>query len=814
MVMESFFRNLRQSLRILARQPGFAAVVVISLGLAIAANTTVFSFVNATLLRSVAARDPDRLVRIYTSLASGLRWASVSYPNYVDYRDQNRVFSGVAAEKPTPLVLGAAGTEQILGSLVTANYFPLVGIEPALGRTFAPEEDLPPRGTAVALLSHGFWQRHFGLDPHVAGKTLILNGNTFTVVGVAPAGFTGNNVGFVPDVWIPLATQPIAMPGEKFLTGRGINWLWVTARLKPGVSLKQAQSTMNNLAASLQRIYPKENEGTSLTLLPERQASIYPLARPGLLALAGLLQVVVGLVLLVACVNVAGLLVAKAAARQKEMGIRLSLGASRQLLIRQLLTESFVLAALAGGLGLMLATWFGKLVSSYRPPAQLPLSFDLSWDGKVLGFTLLATLFTALLFSLIPALQASRPNLVPALKQDGSGQQGYRRSRTRSLLLGTQVAISLVLLIGAGLFFRSLGNARAVDPGFKAENLLVASLNVGFNGYTEAEGLRFQDRLLDRLASLPGVRTVSLARLLPFDIISNTINASPSGYQQKTGEGKPQVDANLVSAHYFETMGTPLLSGRDFTRQDTHDAPLVAIVNEALAAKYWPKEPVVGKQLLVSGKMHSVIGMVKNGKYTSLSETARPYLYLPLSQNYQATMTIHLRSEGAPTSLVPALRREVTALDPRLLLYDVKPMSHQLDFALLPARVAGGMLMVMGALALFLAMIGMYAATAYALARRRREFGIRMALGAQSGQLLWLVIREGMRLTVAGIVVGLALAIVLVRFAASLLYGVSPFDMVTLLTAVLVLLGITLLANVFPALRAAHINPNRSLRLE
>lgn len=813
--MRQLLRDLRQSVRSLIRQPGFSSVVVISLGLAIAANTAIFSFVNATLLRSVAAREPDRLVRVYTSLANGLRWASLSYPNYVDYRDQNQVFSGMAAEKPTPLVLGAAGADHILGCLVTANYFSLLGIEPSIGRTFGAEEDRPPRGTAVALLSNGFWQQRFASDPHVAGKTLVLNGNTFTIIGVAPVGFAGNNVGFVPDVWIPLATQPIALPGNKLLTGRGVNWLWVTARLKPGVNLQQAQSAMSNLAASLRQIYPKENEGTTLTLLPERQASIYPLARPGIVAIGGLLQVVVGLVLLVACVNVAGLLLARATARQKEMGVRLSLGASRARLVRQLLIESMVLAAFAGALGLVLAAWIGKLVSSYRPSAQLPLSFDLSWDGKVVGFTLLATLFTALLFGLVPALQASRPALVPALKQDsaGSGQQ-YRRSRTRSLLLGGQVAVSLVLLIGAGLFFRSLRNARAIDPGFKVDNLLVASLNVGFAGYAEPEGLRFQDRLLDNVAGLPGVRAVSLARLLPFDIISNTINAAPPAYQEQAGKGKPQVDANLISPHYFETMGTPLLSGRDFTRQDVKDTLPVAIVNEALAAKYWPKEPAIGKQLLISGKLHSVIGMVRNGKYTSLSETARPYLYLPLSQNYQAAMTIHLRATGAPASLVPELRSAVKALDPRLVLYDVQPMSQQLAFALLPARLAGGMLAVMGGLALFLSMIGMYAATAYSLSRRRREIGIRLALGAQTGQVLRLVVKEGMRLTAVGIAVGLALAVVLVRFAASLLTGVNPLDLVTFLVAVLALLGIAFFANVIPALRATHIDPSLALRLD
>jgi predicted permease len=813
--MEKLVRDLRHSLRSLLRQPGFSCVVVISLGIAIAANTAIFSFVNATLLRSVAAREPDQLVRVYTSLANGLRWASLSYPNYVDYRDQNQVFSGMAAEKPTPLVLGASGTEHVLGCLVTANYFNLLGIQPPIGRGFAAEEDRPPRGTAVALLSNGFWQQRFGADPQVAGKTLVLNGNIFTIIGVAPVGFAGDNVGFVPDVWIPMATQPIALPGNKFMTGRGVNWLWVTARMKPGVNLQQAQSAMNNLAAGVRQVYPKENEGTTLTLLPERQASIYPLARPGIVAIAGLLQAVVGLVLLVACVNVAGLLLARATARQKEMGIRLSLGASRPSLIRQLLIESMMLATFAGGLGLVLAAGIGRLVSSYRPPAQIPLSFDLSWDGKVLGFTLLCTMFTALLFGLVPALQASRPELIPALKQDsaGSGLQ-YRTSRIRKLLLGSQVAVSLVLLIGAGLFFRSLSNARSIDPGFKVDNLLVASLNVGFVGYTEQEGLRFQDRLLERLAVLPGVSAVSLARLLPFDIISNTINAAPPSYQEQAGQGKPQVDANLVSPHYFETMGTPLLSGRDFMRQDVMDSLPVAIVNEALATKYWPKEPVIGKQLLVNGKLHSVIGMVRNGKYTSLTETARPYLYLPLSQNYQAAMTIHLRATGAPTSLVPALRSEVKAIDPRLLLYDVKPMSSQLAFALLPARVAGGMLTVMGALALFLSMIGMYAATAYALTRRRRELGIRLALGAQAGQVLLLVVKEGMRLTLAGIVVGLALAVILGRFAASLLVGVNPLDVVTFAVAVLVLLAIALLANIIPALRATRIDPTLALRLE
>jgi predicted permease len=798
----------------IAKRPAFSSIVVLSLALAIGANTSIFSFVNATLLRPLPVEHPERLVRIYGRFASGQRWASVSYPNYVDYRSQNQVFTGIAAERVTPLILNSpSGGERILGALVSANYFTLLGVHSSHGRTFLPEEDSTPGAHPVVILSHAFWQSQFNSDAHVIDTTLSLNGTPFTIVGVAPAGFSGSNVGLVPQVWVPLMMQRTAMPGADQLVRRGVTWLSLTARLKPGVSLAQARSSMSTLAKALEEQFPADNQGIRVEIIPETEARIFPPFRSVFLSLASLLQFVVGLVLLVACANAASFLLARAAARKKEMSIRLAIGAGRSRLIRQLLIESLVLAALAGGLGLALAVWIMKAIEQFHPPLQVPVGFQLGLDSRVMGFTVLCVLVSSLLFGLAPALQASRPALVPALKDDSSAQ-GYRRSRLRGALLIGQFAVCFVLLVSAGLFFRSLWNTQAVSLGFNPNNVLVASFNLGFHGYQEAAGRRFLETCLNRIGALPGVQAVSLATVLPFNLVSNQANAIAEGIELRAGEGPPSIDYNAVGPGYFAMMQLPLAAGREFTGKDLPNTPLVVVVNETMAHRSWPGQPAIGKRLKIGSQWFSVIGVAKDAKYSSLGEEPHPFLYVSLLQNYDPAVTLLVRSNEKSDRVLAEVRREVKSMDGNVVLYDVKTMSQQVDLALLPARVSGSLLAGMGMLALFLAMIGLYGATAYSLARRSREMGIRLALGAQLSQVLGMVIREGMLLAISGLVIGWLIALVGARFAASLLFGVSPYDAATFGSASFVLFAVAFLANFFPALKVARIQPASTLRVE
>jgi predicted permease len=810
-----FIQDLQYAWRMVIKRPGLSAVAVFSLGIAIGANTAIFSFINGILLRPLPVAHSESLVRVYSTFSSGFRWGSISYPNFRDFAEQNTIFSGLAAERPEPLILShAAGEERILGSLASGNYFSLLGVRAVLGRTFSPNEDRTPGGNPLAVVSYGFWQGHLGGNSAVLGSTLTLNGKKFTVLGVAPPGFAGLNVGFVPDLWIPLTMQRAAVPGPDLLTDRGDNWLFVTGRLKPGVHLPQAQTAMDTVATHLRELFPKQNEGVGVNLVPENDAAIFPPLREAFIAVSGLLQVVVALVLMVACANVAGLFLAQVTARRKEMGVRLALGASRRRLMTQLLSESMLIALLAGGLGLLLAIWVSHLARSFQPPSQTPIAFDLSVDGRVLAFTLLITVATGALFGLAPMLQSSRPDLVPALKA-GSAPPGFRRSRLRNALLVLQVTVSFILLVGAGLFFHSLWNMRTAKPGFDAEKLLVASLNVGFNDYTPADGERFYQQLLDRVNTLPGAQSASLARFLPFDVLSNTQDVVRAGDAPPAGEGRPQLDFNVVSERYFQTMGISLLEGRDFSRQDNEHAPHVVIVNQALAHKYWPNESALGKQLWIGGNdTHTVVGVARDTKYRSLEEKPSLYLYLPLYQNYQPALTLHLRAVGQPAGLASVVRREVAAENDRLALFDVKLMSEQIQGALLPARLASGLLAGMGGLALLLVMVGLYASTSYALTQRTREIGIRMSLGAQLGQVVELLVREGLILTGAGLVLGLLAAFALSRFAGSLLYNVNALDLPTFAAATVLLLGVGFLANLLPARRAARIQPNLAMRAE
>ncbi len=806
--MGTLWQDLRYGVRMLWKSPGFAAVAVLSLALGIGANTAMFSVINTTLLRPLPVVEPERLVT--------LNGDGFSYPNYVDYRDRDEAFDGVIAYRYTPLNFGVSGeNERIWGYLATGNYFDLLGIRAALGRTFTPEEDRPRGGHPVAVISYGLWQRRFNSDPHVLSQTITLNNHSFNVIGVAPRNFAGTEQLFAPDVWIPIMMQPVAEPGRERLDLRGEGWLQVIARLKPGVTLRQAQAATNNLAAQLAREYPRTNEGMTVKLFPA--GAINPAVHDQAVIFLLFLMAVVGLVLLIACVNVASLMLARALARRKEIAIRLALGAGRTHIVRQLLTESVLVSTLGGALGLILALWIIDLIAAFRPPIEFQLALDLHLDHRVLLFTLLVSLATGVAFGLVPALQASRADLVPALKDDLS-TQGHRRSRARSALVTTQIALSLVLLIGAALFVRSLQHAQMMSPGFDPQHVVAASFDLSLQGYDEARGQGLQRQLIERIESQPGVESASLTNLLPLSLGSSYTGIYIEGMPPKSNAERPSMLYSIIAPRYFATMGIPLVAGRDFGERDKKGAPNVYIINETMARRFWPNESAVGKRLSFEGPQgpwHEIIGVAKDGKYRTLGENPQPFLYMPLLQHYdgQSTLLVRLKGNNAPAA-IDLVRREVRTIDDKLPLYDIKTLREHMGLALFPARVAATLLGVFGLLALLLAAIGVYGVMAYSVSQRTREIGIRIALGAQTDDVLKLVVKQGMILALIGIALGLAGALALARVMSNLLYGVSATDPTTFIGVSLLLAGIALVACLIPARRATKVDPMAALHYE
>jgi predicted permease len=813
--MQKLVQDIRYAFRLLLKRPGFTLAVVLSLGLGIGVNTTIFSLVNAILLRPVpGVKDADGLFELYTSYTNGMRFGAVSYLDYADMRDRNQSLSGLMAQRLTLLNLSEGGDNELVpGAVVSGNYFDVLGVEAAHGRTFLPEEDRTPDTHPVAVISHGLWQRRFGANPALVNQTITVNARKFTVVGIAPEGFSGATVGFAGDVWVPLMMESVAMPGADRLKERGTRWLEVVGRVKPGVSLEQAQSSMEPIIKQLAEENPNTNRqtGVNIVALGQGSAGIQSTVSPVL----KLLMVVVVLVLLIACFNVANLLLARATARRREIGIRLALGASRVRLVRQLLTESLLLALLGGVLGIILAYWTLNLLLAFKPPTSFPLLLDLRLDWRVLTFTAVVSVLTGLIFGLAPAIQTTRAELVPALKDEASAQ-GYRRSYLRNALVVAQVATSFVLLIGAGLFIRSLQQAQSSSTGFESQNLLIASADVGLGGYDQVKGALFYQQLLERVGALPGVRSTSLAKAVPLEVGSTQqIGVAIEGFETPN-RARLAMDYNIVSPGYFRTLGIPLNKGRDFEERDTDTSPGVVIVNEALARRFWPNQEALGKRVSVGNRTDplEVIGVAKNSKYYSLQETPRPFIYVPFSQFYRPGMTLHVNSAGDPALLLAEVRKQVLSLDRGVPLFNVKTMTEHLGVALIVLRAAALLLGVFGLLALALATLGLYAVMAYSVTQRKREIGIRMALGAQRGHVLKLVLRQGMFLTGIGLVIGAVAAFGLTRFVSTLLYGTEATDLWTFAVVSVLLAGVALLASFLPAWRATKVNPMIALRYE
>jgi predicted permease len=812
--MQTLIQDLRYGARTLLKKLGFTLIAIITLGLGIGANTAIFSLVNTVTMRPLPVEGPGRIVEV-TPLGKGASIGAFSYPFYKDFRDKNEVFDGLAAYRPTPISLSQNGVnERVWGYLASGNYFDVLGVRAFIGRTFTQEEDGAPGAHPVVVVSHGCWQRRFGGDPSLVGKTIKLNGHDFTVVGVAPEGFRGTVLIFEPDFYAPLMMAKQLAPGESdWLEKRGNGGIFSFGRLKQGVTATQARESLNLLKAQFAREY-QSLEGITFSVTPP--GLVVPLIRNGTLGFAGVLMATVALVLLIACVNLANLLLARAAQRRKEIAIRLSLGARRVRIVRQLLTESVMLSLAGGVVGWLIALWMIDLVVAFKPPIDFNLLIELTPDWRVMVFTLIVSFITGALFGLAPALQASKVDLIPALK-DEAGLGGYRRSRFRNGLVVAQVALSLLLLIAAGLIVRSLQQAQNIGPGFEVENRITMSVDLGLQGYDEARGREFYKRLITRVESLPGVLGASYIDSLPLNLDFNGVNIYIEGQPFTRSSDLPTVSYGLVWPNYFRTMSIQMLEGRDFTMQEDKEESRVVIVNETFARRFWPGQNPIGKRLNRGGPDNprsEVVGVVKDGKYGTLGEAPQPFVYFPVAREYDSNMSLVVHTGVEPQSMINAIRSEVGQLDANLPLYDVKTMSEHMRLSLYPLRagawVAGGFAL----LALLLAGLGLYGVMAYAVSQRTREIGLRMALGAESRDVMRLVVRQGMLLALMGLAIGLAGALVLTRLMSSVLYGVSATDIVTFAGVTLLLGSVVLIACYLPARRAAKVDPMIALRCE
>ena len=822
--MTKILQDLRGGYRLMWKSPGFTAVAVLSLALGIGANSAIFSVVSAVLFRPLPVKDPKQLVSLYSGFGSQrTTFGPFSYADYVDFAEKTDVFSGLVAHFQDSMILGESDQAiPVQAAVVTGNYFSTLGVEAVRGRTFTAEEDKVKGANPVAVLSYGLWQKRFGGDPNVIGTSVKLKQQPFTIIGVAPGRFTGTDLGRAPDIWVPMSMYAQVGLSDTMMTMRENHWLAVIGRLKPGVTVEQAQARVNVLAQQLAQEYPAEwtikgKEQRTATVLSQTTAWYPPEVQSSIVAVAALLMGIVGMVLLIACTNLANLMLARASARRKEISIRMAVGAKRGRLIQQLLTESVMLALVGGVLGMFIVWVLGKLLVAFKPAVASQITLDVGLDARVFIFMLVVSVFTGVLFGLAPALQATKVDLVPALKNDAAAPgRGYRRYGLRNLLIVAQVSVSLVLLIGAGLFVRSLRNAESIDPGFEMDHLLTMKLDTTVVGLEATKAMAFYKNVMDQTRSLPGVRSVSMASSGPLEVISGLRPVFVEGYSPRPGEDM-SYSYNIVTPDYFQTMGIPLIQGREFTEADKAKSEYVAIINETMARTFWPNESPIGKRISDQGQtgpFRVVVGVARESKYLTLGETPRPYYYMPLQQDFFPSARLHVQTMGDPQSMVNSVRNVIRNIDATVPISNVQTGGEHLGLALLVPRVGAMLLGPAGLVALLLGIIGLYGVMSYSVARRTQEIGIRMALGAQKRDVLMMVIKEGMGLVGVGLLLGLIVAFAITRILSSLLYGISATDPLTFIVVSLILTGVALVSIFIPARRALKVDPIIALKYD
>jgi predicted permease len=826
----NFQQDLRGGLRTLRKSPGFTFVAVLSLALGIGANTAIFTIINAVFLHPLPVEEPSRLAELFTrdtltiDANTNFQLTPTSLPNYEDYRDQNSVFTGLAAVTfLIPLNWGGQPEpQQLNASLVSGNFFDVLGVKPYRGRTFVADGDKKLGANAEVVLSYSMWARQFGSDDKVVGQTITLNATPYTVVGVAPPSFKGIVSLNRPDVlWIPITMRDYLLTGQlKALENhRRMRWISIVGRLKPQVSVAEARAGMKTIAASLEKEYPRDNKGRTVELFPLNESALGINQRQQFSLAGGVLMGVVGLVLLIACVNLANLLLAQAAKREKELSIRAAMGAGRFRLVRQLLTESTMLSLMGGLAGLLVAYWGRNVLWSFRPPFLLDGSIDLSFDARVLGFTLVISLLTGLVFGIIPAIKASGTDINEILKVGGrGGALGWTHNRLRGLLVISEIALALVALVGSGLFLRSMQNAQQFNPGFESQNLFQFVFDLGALRYDEDHGQQFFRDVIERAKSVPGVVRASVSSNGVFGLGGGGILGTifREGEQTDPNNRGTLVRFDYVTPGHFETMRIPLLHGRDFTDFDRENTTPVVVVNEAMANLMWPGQEALGKRfyIVIDPRLYQVVGVVGTTVVGRIGEDPQPVAYFPMRQQYSPLATLVVRTTSNPEALLGTVRTQVQQIDKNLAFTNGQTVQQILGQGLWAARMGAALLGLFGALALILASIGIYGVLAYSVAQRTSEIGLRMALGAQPRQVLGLVLKQGMLLALIGAAAGVLAALPVARLAAGLLYGVSATDPLTYGGITLLLMGVALLACYLPARRATRIDPLVALRVD
>ncbi len=820
-MIDSWLQDIRYAARLLRRNPLFAFTAAASLAIGIGANTTIFTIANALLFKPpVGVAEPGRLVDV-GRLQDGQGFDNSSYPNYLDARARQTVFSDLYAfRSDLPMSLsGADGAERINGNLVTQNYFATLGARPATGRFFSTADGEALGASPLLVLSHRLWTRRFHADPAVVGQMLQINGHPFTVVGVAQNGFQGTTI-LAPDVWIPMGmvTQAVPRLPASMLTSRESVWVLMGGRLKRGVSIRQAQAELDGIASALVREFPKENRGKGLRVVA---SSPIPGNGAPVAAFMAVLMGIVGLVLAIACANVAGVLLARATARHREIAVRLAIGAGRGRLIRQMLVESTLLFLVGGGAGLALARVMTDALVSLLPTLPVPVDVTLPLDTRAVAFTLGLSLVAAILSGLAPAFHASRADVVGGLKADAQG--GPERLRLRNAFVIGQVAFSIVLVVGAGLFVRALQRATEINPGFDPHGVELAALDLSLAGYTSDTGRVFTRELIQRVRQTPGVQSATLSAIMPLGGGGLGLGGlSVAGVEPPKGRRFFDADWNVVTPGYFATMKMALASGRDFTDADRDGSPSVVIVNETAARQWWPGQDALGKTLLQQDgragapdavRTLTVVAVARDTKYRSLGEDPRPFVYVPMSQQYISRTTIVARSTQGQR-LAAELRQLLASLNPNLPIVQANTLEEYASLGLIPQRIAASVSGSLGIVGLLLAAIGIYGVTAYVASSRTREIGIRIALGAQQGSVVWMVLRQGMTLTLTGAVIGLVLAAGASRLLGSLLFGVGPTDPIAFIGSTVLFIVIGLAACYVPARRAMGVNAMEALRYE